>query len=343
MAPTEITEEYQPKRFFELIGETPMVDLSHLSHNPKVKVMAKAEFMNPGLSIKDRIVRHILDQAEASGKLKPGGTIVGASSGNTGAAMAMMAAMRGYKCIVVTNQKCSKEKIDGIMAYGAEVIVGPTGVAADSPDHYQNIADRMCDENPEYFNVDQYDNPHNTEAHYLTTGPEIFRQTNGTVTHFVAAGSTGGTMAGTGKYLKEACNCKIVMADPHGSVFAPYYETGKLIAPKSFKVEGVGKDSIPGAAEEFKSIDQTLLFSDQEAFSTCHMLASKEGLLVGGSAGGNVWAALELSKTAPEGSVITTVLCDSGVKYLSKVYNPEWLKKNNFQPATGKTTYLTQG
>ena len=205
----------------QLIGSTPLLNLSQYSLNEKVKIFAKCEYLNPSGSIKDRIAQHIIGQAEASGELKPGMKVVAATSGNTGAAIAMACALRGYDYIVITNEKTSKEKVDAMRAYGGEVIVSPSGVAPDHPDHYQNIEDRLCAENPgTYYGVDQYNNPYNAEAYEATLGPEIWRQTSGDVTHFVAGGSTGGTVSGTGRYLKsENADVRVVMADPKGSVF----------------------------------------------------------------------------------------------------------------------------
>merc|ERR1711998_137059 len=247
---TKNASQPQYKRFADLIGQTPLLDLTSLAQ-PQVegvKVLAKAEFMNPGLSIKDRILRNILDQAEESGALRPGMTIIAASSGNTGAALAMMAAMRGYKAIVTTNKKCFEEKMNAIKAYGAELIVTADGVAPDSPEHYMNVpAVYTAAEPDKYFDVDQYENQKNPEAYYKTLGPEIWEQTYGTVTHFVAGASTGGTVSGTGRYLKEQnSDVNIVMPDPVGSIFKQFYDTGKHDKAKKYLIEGVGKDSIPG-------------------------------------------------------------------------------------------------
>jgi len=330
-------------RFNELIGNTPLVNLSSLlspeARSKGVQVLAKAEFMNPGLSIKDRIMRHILDKAEASGELRPGMTVVAASSGNTGAATAMLCAMRGYKCIITTNQKCSKEKMDSIKAYGAELIVGPEGVSADSPKHYMNIPLELIKADPQtYFDVNQYENPRNPEAHYATLGPEIWKQTAGTVTHFVAAGSTGGTVSGVGRYLKDMYmlqetggSVKVVMPDPVGSIFKQQYETGSHGKASKFLVEGVGKDSIPGTLN-FDVVDEMFEVSDQQAFDTCHLLAQTEGLFVGGSSGLNVYAAVKIGNSAPAGATIVTVMPDIGVKYLSKVYNTDYLTEHKINP-----------
>jgi cysteine synthase len=320
-------------RYNELIGNTPLIDLSHLA-SPKVagvRVFGKAEFLNPGFSIKDRIVRNILDTAEADGELRPGMTVVAASSGNTGAATAMMCAMRGYKCIITTNRKCSAEKQNSIKAYGAELLVTPDGVPITSPDHYMNVPRTLIAENPEmYFDIDQYDNLKNPEGHYKSLGPEIMSQTRGTVTHFLAGGSTGGTISGVGRYLKERKpDVQLIMPDPVGSIFKEAYESGGSHGkPKKFLVEGVGKDTIPGALD-LKLVDGVVEVRDEDAFRMCHQLARCEGLLVGGSAGLNMHAAIELANSVEEPACIVTVLCDTGIKYLTKVYNPEYLAENN--------------
>jgi len=323
-------EKHYPK-FRSLIGETPLVDLTNLANpkNPKTRILAKCEFMNPGYSIKDRIVHTILDEAERQGLLKPGMTIVAASSGNTGASTAMIASMRGYKSIIITSPKCSKEKQDAIRAYGAELLVTGKGLSVDHPEHYMNMETTLCNSNPElYFGINQYDNDLNPLAHYLTLGPEIWEQTNGQVTHFVAAGSTGGTLSGTSKYLKEKSGgkVKVIMADPVGSVFYDYFKTGILNEPGNFQVEGVGKENIPGAMD-FDLIDDAIRVTDQDAFQTCHTMAKIEGILAGGSGGLNVFAASRLAERLTEPAIIVTVLPDSGIKYLSKIYNQEWLSK----------------
>eukprot|EP00471_Norrisiella_sphaerica_P013237 CAMPEP_0184503222 /NCGR_PEP_ID=MMETSP0113_2-20130426/51762_1 /TAXON_ID=91329 /ORGANISM="Norrisiella sphaerica, Strain BC52" /LENGTH=346 /DNA_ID=CAMNT_0026892675 /DNA_START=401 /DNA_END=1441 /DNA_ORIENTATION=+ len=324
----QLTMEYP--RFRSLVGGTPLVDVTNLA-NPKVvgtRILAKCEFMNPGYSIKDRIVCHIMEQAEKKGLLKPGMTIVAASSGNTGASTAMVASMKGYKSIIITSPKCSQEKQDAIRAYGAELIVTASGLKPEDPEHYMNMETTLCERNPKaYFGINQYDNQLNPAAHYRTLGPEIWAQTDGTVTHFVAAGSTGGTLSGTAKYLKEKSggNVKVVMADPIGSVFYDYFKTGVLRKPGSFEVEGVGKENIPGAMD-FELIDDAIRVADCDAFKMCHLMAREEGILAGGSSGLNVFAATKLAEMLDEPATIVTVLPDSGIKYLSKVYNKDWLK-----------------
>eukprot|EP01012_Entosiphon_sulcatum_P027378 TRINITY_DN33000_c0_g1_i1.p1 TRINITY_DN33000_c0_g1~~TRINITY_DN33000_c0_g1_i1.p1 ORF type:complete len:317 (+),score=57.17 TRINITY_DN33000_c0_g1_i1:60-1010(+) len=312
------------------IGSTPIVEISKLNPNPLVRILAKCEFANPTGSMKDRIAAHIIAGAEKSGKLQPGGTIICASSGNTGTAVAMIAAMRGYKAIIICNEKTSVEKQNGPRAYGAEVVVTPSGVPADDPRHYQNKAKELERLIPGSFNIDQYDNPLNPEAYYLSLGPEIWAQTNGNVDVFVMAASTGGTISGTGRYLKQANpNCKVIMPDPHGSIFYHYWKTGEVIGPKPFAIEGVGKDSIPGALD-LSVVDDIIQITDKQAFDVCRRLAREEGILVGGSAGANVAVALEIAKRCTQPTTIVTVLCDHGSKYYSKIYNDDWMREKGF-------------
>lgn len=315
----------------EIIGNTPLLTLSHINPYPHVKLLAKAEFFNPSGSIKDRIVLHIINDAEKRGLLKPGGTIVENTSGNTGAAVAMIASIRGYKAILTMPDKVSQEKQNALKAFGAEIRVCPTSASPDSPDHYVNVAKRLAKEIPNSFRLDQYDNPKNPEAHYLTTGPEIWEQTDGKVDYFVASGSTGGTISGVGKFLKEKNpKVKIVMPDPIGSIYYAYFKTGKI--PEggncNYFVEGIGEDHL-AKAMDFSVLDDVMQFTDKDAFATSRQLGKKEGILSGGSSGANVWAALEIAKRLKEPATIVTVLPDGGIKYLSKIYNDEWMKKQN--------------
>jgi len=318
-------------RYSDLIGCTPMIDLTALT-SPKVAgvtLLGKAEFLNPGFSMKDRMVHAVLTDALASGNLTVGGTVVAASSGNTGAAVAMLCAMMGLKAVVITNHKCSREKQDSIRAYGAQLII------ADAGQNYMDMEAQMAQQNSSWFAFDQYNRLANPQAHYASTAPEIWEQSDRKLTHFVMAASTGGTISGVGKYLKEQNkNIEIIMADPVGSSLAHYHETlvatgtGELRPAGKFLVEGVGKESIPGAMN-MSIIDRVIRVTDADAFKTCRELAHKEGVLVGGSAGLNVHAAIEVANSVSEPAVIVTVLCDLGIKYLSKVYNDDWLKENN--------------
>lgn len=315
------------------IGNTPLVELRQINPSPHITLLAKLEFMNPSGSIKDRIVAYIVDQAEQNGLLKPGGTIVENTSGNTGAAVAMIAALRGYKAVLVMPDKVSIEKQSVLKAYGAEVVVTPTSASPHSPDHYVNVAKRLAAEIPNSFRINQYDNPDNPKAHYLSTGPEIWTQTKGAVDYFVASGSTGGTITGIGKYLKEQKPAvQVVMADPVGSIYYDYFTTGKIPNDGhcTYQVEGVGEDHL-AQAMDFSIVDKMYQFDDQVAFSTAHALAKQEGILAGGSGGANVWAALQLAKELTKPATIVTILPDSGIKYLSKFYNQTWLSEHHYE------------
>ena len=314
------------------IGNTPLVKLEKMSPNPKVEIWVKLEFFNPTGSIKDRIIKHIIEDAEKTGQLKPGETIVENTSGNTGASVAMIAALKGYKAILTMPEKVSKEKQKTLTAFGAKIFLAPTNAPPDDPQHYVNLAKKIAKETPNSFRVNQYDNLKNTEAHYLSTGPEIWKQTKGKVTHFVAAGSTGGTISGTGKYLKEQNKkIKVIMPDPVGSLYYHYFKTGNL--PKdascSYEVEGVGEDHI-ARAMDFSVVDDMYQFTDQDAFSMARHLAREEGIFGGGTGGANVWAAIKLAKTLKRKAVIVTIIPDNGIRYLSKFYDDEWMIKNNY-------------
>lgn len=323
-----------------IIGNTPLLDLSRLSKTKGVKILAKAEYLNPSGSIKDRIAQHIIDCAERDGRLKPGDTLVASTSGNTGAAVAMVAAIRGYGYIAITNAKCSQEKRDSMAAYGGQLIVAKDGLPADHPEHYVNLEATLCERNPSYFPVNQYENPDNPDAYYQTLGPEIWKQTRGKVTHFIAGGSTGGTVSGTGKYLKEASKgkVKVLMPDPVGSVmYGAYHGDGQpvksgVLAAGKYAVEGVGKDSVPGTMN-FDVVDAMLSVTDKQCFDMCLRMSREEGLLTGGSSGLNMHAAVELSGRCAPGAVIVVVLPDSGIKYLSKIYSPEWRRSKGFEAA----------
>lgn len=319
------------QNYLDTVGNTPLVKLQKLSPNPLVTILVKCEFLNPSCSIKDRIVKYIIADAEKTGLLKPGGTIVEATSGNTGAATAMIAAIKGYKAILTMPDKVSLEKQNALKAYGAKIIVCPTAAAPDAVDHYVNTAIRIAKETPNSFRINQYDNLKNPEAHYHSTGPEIWQQTEGELDYFIASASTGGTISGVGKYLKERNpNIKVVMPDPMGSIYYEYFKTGKIPASEgcTYFVEGIGEDHIAHALD-WSVVDDVMPFTDKQAFAIGRRLATEEGILAGGSSGANVWAALELAKTLTKPTTIVTVLPDLGVKYLSKMYNDDWMREKN--------------
>lgn len=313
------------------IGETPLVKLNKLVGPNDATVLVKCEFMNPGGAIKDRMAVHIINKAEAAGLLKPGGTIVENTSGNTGAALAMVAAVRGYKCIFTMPDKMSKEKIDTLKAFGAEVIVTPTAVPADHPDSYYETAKRIARETPNSFYVNQYHSLDNVEAHYLSTGPEIWKQTEGKLDYFVAGLGTGGTMSGAGKYLKEQKpGVQNIGVDPVGSVYYSYFKTGKLSEPHVYKVEGIGEDMLCKAMD-FSVLDDVRQVDDATSFHWARRLAREEGILAGGSSGASVAIAVQLAKEVGAGKTIVAVLTDGGKSYISKFYNDDWMRANGFE------------
>lgn len=288
--------------------------------------------MNPGGSVKDRMVRHIIEEAEKQGLLKPGGTIIENTSGNTGAAAAMMAAIRGYRAIFTMPDKVSREKQNALKAYGAEIILAPTAAPHDSPEHYVNLAKKLAQETPNSFRINQYDNLKNPEAHYLTTGPEIWEQTEGEVDYFIASASTGGTISGAGKYLKEKKpSVKVIMPDPIGSIYYDYFKTGKIPEDGNcnYQLEGIGEDQL-AEAMDFSLVDDVIQVDDKEAFAVGRLLAKREGILAGGSTGANVWAALEIAKTMTAPTTLVAMAPDGGIKYLSKMYDDNWMREQKY-------------
>jgi cystathionine beta-synthase len=310
----------------ELVGNTPIVRLDSLGRNVDPQLLAKLEYVNPGGSVKDRIGLAMIEKAEAEGKLRPGGTIVEPTSGNTGVGLAIAAAKKGYRCIFVMPDKMSQEKISMLRAYGAEVVICPTAVPPESPESYYSVSDRLAEEIPGGFKPDQYSNMSNPEAHYLHTGPEIFEQTGGEVEAIVISVGTGGTISGVGRYFKEhRPEVVIVGADPEGSVYTAQEE--RDVHP--YLVEGIGKDTWPKTMDP-EVVDEWVRVSDRDSFLTARRLAREEGLLVGGSGGTTVWAALEIAKRFGPDAKILTMIPDSGRSYMSKFYDDNWMLEHGF-------------
>ncbi len=314
----------------DAIGDIPLVKLNKLAPAGGPTILVKPEYLNPAGSIKDRMALYIIEQAEKEGLLKPGGTIVENTSGNTGAGVAMAAAVKGYKAIFTMPDKMSNEKIDLLKAFGARVVITPTDVPADSPKSYYETAKRIARETPNSFYLNQYHNKSNIDAHYHTTGREIYEQTGGKINYLVGGIGTGGTISGAGKYLKERIpDLKVIAVDPKGSVFYDYFKTGKLIEPHTYKVEGIGEDMMTGAMD-FTHVDDVIQVTDQECFITNRELVRKEGIFAGGSSGGAVYAALKVAKKAKPDDIIVVILPDSGARYLSKIFNDGWMADNGF-------------
>ncbi|WP_062339126.1 MULTISPECIES: cystathionine beta-synthase [Herbidospora] len=308
----------------ELMGNTPLVRLRKVTAGAPAQVLAKVEYFNPGGSVKDRIALRMVEAAERSGALKPGGTIVEPTSGNTGVGLAIVAQEKGYKCLFVCPDKVANDKIAVLRAYGAEVVVCPTAVSPDHPDSYYSVSDRLAREVPNAWKPDQYSNPENPASHYHSTGPEIWEQTEGRITHFVAGVGTGGTISGTGRYLKEVSNgrVKIIGADPEGSVYSG--GTGR-----PYLVEGVGEDIWP-ATYDTTICDEIIAVSDRDSFGMTRRLAREEALLVGGSCGMATVAAVRVARNAGPDDVVVVLLPDSGRGYLSKIFNDEWMADYGF-------------
>jgi cystathionine beta-synthase len=307
----------------DLVGNTPLVRLQKVAREVEPTVVAKLEYMNPGGSVKDRIGMRMIERAERAGKLKPGGTIVEPTSGNTGVGLAIAAAIKGYRCIFVMPDKMSQEKISLLRAYGAEVVICPTAVPPESPESYYNVSDRLAEEIPGAFKPDQYSNEANPQAHYETTGPEIWEQTNGEIDAFVISVGTGGTISGTARYLKEQKpDLLVVGADPEGSIYSsPEVHT--------YLVEGIGEDFWPQTYDP-SLVDEYVTVSDRNSFLTARALAREEGLLVGGSGGTAVYAALRVAERFGPDATIVTLIPDGGRAYLSKFYDDNWMLEYGF-------------
>ena len=316
----------------ETIGNTPLVKLNKITEEVDALVLAKVESFNPGNSVKDRMAVKMIEDAEKDGRLKSGGTIVEGTSGNTGMGLALAAIVKGYKLICVSTDKQSKEKFDVLRAVGAEVVVCPTDVAPDDPRSYYSTSKRIAEETPNSWYVNQYDNPSNTQAHYETTGPEIWEQTEGKITHFVVGVGTGGTISGVGKFLKEKNpNIKIWGIDTYGSVFKKYHETG-VFDPNEiypYSTEGIGEDILP-ANVDFSVIDHFEKVTDKDAAVFTRKLAKSEGIFAGNSCGAAVKGLLQLKNKFKKTDVVVVLLHDSGSRYIGKIYNDDWMEKMNF-------------
>jgi cystathionine beta-synthase len=326
-----------------LIGNTPLVKLHRLTQGIKATVFAKMENLNPGYSVKDRIGLSMIEAAERDGSLKPGGTIVEATSGNTGIGLALAAAVKGYRCIFVMTDKSSVEKVRYLKALGADVVITPVSAKPGTPDHYVTTAQRIAAETPNSFYPDQYSHPANPEAHYRTTGPEVWEQTDGRITHFVAGLGTGGTISGTGRYLKEKNpNIKIIGADPYGSVFKTYKETGNLVEATPYLVEGIGQQTIPDNVH-IKYVDEVINVTDRESFDLSRQMGRQEGIFCGGSSGTNLAAALRVARNLDETAVVVFIICDTGEHYLSKHHSDEWMKEKRLLEPQKITAGLISG
>jgi cystathionine beta-synthase len=334
---TQIERNRRPyDNVLDTIGWTPLIRLSRVTRGIRSPVYAKAEFFNPGGSVKDRIGLPIIEQAEREGRLKPGGTIVEGTSGNTGVGLAIAAALKGYRCIFTMPDKMSQEKVRLLKAFGAEVIITPTAVPPDHPDNYVMMAKRIAHETPNAILANQFYNPANPEAHYATTGPELWEQTEGRITHFVAAAGTGGTITGVGRYLKEKNpKIRVIAGDPVGSILAEYWRSkgANKIEGVPYKIEGIGQDKLPGTLD-LGLVDDYRTVSDKDSFAMARRLTREEGLFVGGSSGLIAHIAMQVAREVNDpDAYIVTFLCDTGERYLSKLYNDEWMRENQLLDA----------
>lgn len=313
----------------QLIGKTPLVKLNYVTKGIEAQVYVKLENMNPGGSVKDRIGIAMIEAAERDGRLKPGSLIIEPTSGNTGIGLALAAKLKGYNCLFVMTDKASQERVRYLKALGADVLIVSSAAKMSSPEYYWNTAKRLSEELPNAIMLNQYDNPANPAIHECTTGPEIWDDTDGTVTHFIAGVGTGGTITGTARYLKsQNPHLKVIAADPVGSILKTYKETGRIIEPLPYLVEGVGQERIP-LNLDVNLVDEFMNINDKEAFMMARALARHEGIFCGGSSGMNVAAAVKVAKLLPADAVVVAIVCDTGERYLTKHHSDEWLTEKN--------------
>lgn len=313
-----------------VVGNTPIVRLNKLANHVKSDIFAKLEFLNPMGSIKDRIAKYMIEKAENDGRIKDGQLIIENSSGNTALGLALIAIQKGYKLKVVVRDRISKEKINQLKSLGVDVVTVDSSLPPESPDSYNNITPRIVDETPHSYFPDQHNNRENNEAHYKTTGPEIWKQMDGQIDYFVAGIGTGGTIGGIGKYLKEKDrNIKIIGIDPEGSIFYDYFHHKKISNPAPYLIEGLGDEFLIKCAD-FDNIDDIYQVSDKNAFHHARELVKKEGILAGGSSGAALWGVLKLAKSLEKPARIVTIFPDSAARYLSTIFNDKWMKENGF-------------
>ncbi len=314
-----------------LVGNTPLVRINNLTRGMKATVLAKIEFSNPGGSVKDRVGLAMVEDAEAKGLLKPGSTIVEATSGNTGIGLAIAGRVKGYRVILVMTDKIGQEKRNYLKALGAEIVIVPKEATPDSSDYYRNKAKSLAQEIPNAINLNQYANQANPQSHYENTGAEIWRDTEGKITHFICGVGTAGTITGVSRYLKEKNpNIKVIGADPLGSNFKIFYDTGKIGEVKPHLIEGLGTDIIPPITD-FKYVDDIVYVNDSDSIEMCRRLAKEEGIFAGASSGTGAFVALDIAKDLDESSLVVFLICDTGERYLSKYHSDEWLKQNNLK------------